>query len=111
MNTQSNGKGAGAKPRTAKSSLRRASTGEAADIPTEDNHMSEEIKRPKNQGVGTLPRDGFVLTVDGKMKTRFETETEATAEASKLKQRFPVIQVAVYDAAARVYTPVNAPAE
>ena len=45
------------------------------------------------------------------MKTRFETETEATAEASKLKQRFPVIQVAVYDAAARVYTPVNAPAE
>jgi hypothetical protein len=31
------------------------------------------------------------------------------AAAVKLKQRYPVIQVAIYDATARAYSPVNLP--
>jgi hypothetical protein len=55
-----------------------------------------------------MPTDGFVLAVDGKLKTRFETSKEAMTAGAKLKESYPVIQVAVYDAAARKYTPVQA---
>jgi hypothetical protein len=54
-----------------------------------------------------VPTDGYVLSVDGKLKARYETANEAAAEGSKLKQSFPMIQVAVYDAAQRNYTPVE----
>lgn len=110
MKTPSTGKAAGAKPRIAQG-LPRATAGETIDTATEKHHVSEETKRPKNPGADIMPKDGFVLTIDGKMKARYETEAEASAAATGLKQRFPVVQVAVYDAAARVYTPVNAPAE
>ena len=72
--------------------------------------MSEEARTPVNPRANVMPRDGFVLTIDGKMKTRYETEAEATAAGSALKQRFPVIQVSVYDAAGHVYTLVKEPA-
>ena len=52
-----------------------------------------------------------MLTIDGKMKARYDTAEDALAAGTKLKQRYPVIQVAVYDAAARAYTMVNAPTE
>jgi hypothetical protein len=55
------------------------------------------------------PTDGFVLTVDGKMKTRFDTSDEAMAASLKLKQDYPVVQVAVFDATARTYIPVELP--
>ena len=76
----------------------------AAAMPT---NGGEEIKKPKNLSANTMPTDGFALSVDGKLKTKYETEKEATAAASKLKQSYPVVQVAVYDAAERVYTPVE----
>lgn len=100
-----------AKPPTATARLRRATPGEAADTATEEHHVSEESKRPTNLRADILPKDGFVLTIDGKMKGRYDTAEEALAAGSKLKQSYPVIQVAVYDAAARVYTLVNAPSE
>ena len=53
-----------------------------------------------------MPIDGFVLSVDGKLKKRYDTSEEAMTAGSKLKQDFPVVQVAVYDASERVYTPV-----
>jgi len=56
-----------------------------------------------------MPKEGFVLTVDGKMKAIYETEPEATAAAARLKQHFPVIRVAVYDATAQSYTLLTAP--
>jgi hypothetical protein len=76
---------------------------------TKECRMSDETKRPTNLRANVMPTDGYVLTIDGKLKARYETEMEATAEGSKLKQRFPVIQVAVYDAAGRIYTPVDLP--
>lgn len=65
-----------------------------------------ETKKPANLRANAMPIDGFVLSVDGKLKKRYETSEEAVTAGSKLKQDFPVVQVAVYDASERVYTPV-----
>ena len=100
-----------AKPHTAPVRLCRAASGETTDATTEEHHVSEEAKRPTNLRADILPKDGFVLTIDGKMKARYDTAEDALAAGTKLKQRYPVIQVAVYDAAARAYTMVNAPTE
>ena len=70
-------------------------------------NMSQETEKPKNLRANTLPTDGFALCVDGKMKTRYETSQQATAAGLQLKLTYPVIQVTVYDAAARLYTPVE----
>lgn len=71
--------------------------------------MSTEAKKPKNLLANALPTDGFVLAVDGKLKTRFDTAKDATAAAAKLKETYPVIQVAVYDAVERKYSAVETP--
>ena len=67
----------------------------------------EDASKPKKLRANAAPIDGFVLSVDAKFKTRFESSEEAVAAGVKLKQRYPVIQVAIYDAAARVYTPID----
>jgi hypothetical protein len=66
--------------------------------------------KPKNLPANTMPPDGYVLTVDGKLKTRYETETEAIAAGSELKQKFPMIRVSVFEAVGRTYTPVESQA-
>jgi len=68
-----------------------------------------ETKRPANLRADAMPNDGYVLSVDGKLKKRYDTSDEATTAGVKLKQNYPVIQVAVFDAAARSYTPVVLP--
>lgn len=67
----------------------------------------EETGRPKNLLANAVPTDGYILAVDRKMKTRYESSNEAMTAALKLKRSFPLIQIAVYDAAQRVYTPVE----
>ncbi|MGE5215951.1 MAG: hypothetical protein ACM3SP_02985 [Chloroflexota bacterium] len=54
-----------------------------------------------------MPVDGYVLSIDGKLKMRYESSEDAMAAGTKLKQKFPAIQVAVYDAIGRNYTPVD----
>ena len=56
-----------------------------------------------------MPHDGYVLSVDGKLKTRFQTSEDAMTAGLKLKQTYPVIQVSIFDAAARSYAPVVLP--
>jgi len=73
--------------------------------------MSSKTKKPENLRANVTPSDGYVLSVDGKLKARFETSEAAMTAAVKLKQGYPVIQVAVYDATARSYTPVALPEE
>lgn len=73
--------------------------------------MSEEKKKPANLRANSMPTDGYVLSVDGKLKTRYETSKEAMTAGAKLKQSFPMIQIAVYDAAERIYTPLETEAE
>jgi hypothetical protein len=69
--------------------------------------MSQEVKKPANLLANAMPLNGFVLSVDGKLKTRYETSKEAMTAAAKLKETYPVIQVAVYDAVKREYSPVD----
>lgn len=71
--------------------------------------MSQEVKRPTNLRANAMPSDGYVLTVDGKSKARYETEAEALAAGSKLKQTYPVIRVTVFEPITRAYTPVELP--
>jgi len=55
--------------------------------------------QPKNiYRADITPSSGFILEVDGRMKKQFESESEARAEALQLKERFPMLQVKVYDA-------------
>jgi hypothetical protein len=68
----------------------------------------QETKKPKNLRANAVPIDGFVLSVDGKLKTRYESEKDAVAAGAKLKHSYPVIQIAVYDATERKYIPVEA---
>lgn len=72
--------------------------------------MSQDTKKPANLRANAMPTEGYVLAVDGKLKTHFDTASAATAAAIKLKQSFPVLQVAVYDAKERAYTSVEAQA-
>lgn len=82
---------------------------QALKIP-EPKHLEiklQDAKRPANLRADAMPVDGYVLSIDGKLKKRYESAKEATAAGTTLKQRYPVIQVAVYDAAERNYTPVE----
>jgi hypothetical protein len=68
--------------------------------------MNQEAAKPTNLRANAIPTDGFVLSIDGKLKARYETSQEATAAGTKLKQSYPAIQVSVFDAAERTYTPL-----
>jgi hypothetical protein len=50
-----------------------------------------------------------VLSVDRKLKAQFEAPEDAMVAGLRLKQTYPVLQVEVFDAAARSYTPVVLP--
>lgn len=76
--------------------------------PKNEDTKLEETGRPKNLLANAVPTDGYILSVDRKMKTRYESSDEAMTAALKLKQTYPLIQVAVYDAAQRIYTAVDA---
>lgn len=75
--------------------------------PKNEDIKLEETGRPKNLLANAVPTDGYILLVDRKMKTRYESSNEAMTAALKLKQSYPLIQVAVYDASLRMYTAVD----
>jgi len=45
-----------------------------------------------------LPTSGYALVVDGQIKSEFNTHDGALKVARELKERFPMLQVKVYDA-------------
>jgi hypothetical protein len=48
-----------------------------------------------------LPKDGFALEIDGRLKTEFSTKEGAEQGAIELKRRFPMLQIRIYDAASQ----------
>lgn len=68
--------------------------------------MKESEKKQTNLRANARPTDGYVLSVDGKLKQRYETSSEAVSAGEKLKERYPVIQVAIFNAAEQTYTSV-----
>ena len=95
-------------PKTQTLKIQEPKSSEAPKVqePKEEIKL-QETKRPANLRANAMPVDGFVLSIDGKLKTRYESAKDAAAAGAKLKQSYPVIQVAVYDATARVYTPIE----
>ena len=48
--------------------------------------------------VDLLPTSGYALVVDGQAKKEFDTRDRALKAARELKERFPRLQVKVFDA-------------
>jgi hypothetical protein len=71
--------------------------------------MNSKSEKPAIPRADTVPADGYVLSVDGKLKAKFEASEEALAAGLKLKQAYPILQVQVFDAQARSYIPVLLP--
>src|SRR5450759_4758659 len=65
--------------------------------------------RPKNLKANILSTEGYVLEIDGKFKTEYVTSEEALKAGLELKEKYPQIQVKVYDAKERTRTPVELP--
>ena len=75
--------------------------------PKNQEMTPQDTRKPANLRANAMPIDGFVLSVDGKFKTRYETATDAATAGAKLKQNYPVIQIAIYDASERTYSPIE----
>ena len=72
--------------------------------------MSEpDDKRPRNLRGDAFPVEGFAVTVDGKIKSQYPALADAMKVGLELKTKYPVIQVTIYDAAAKTRTPVELP--
>ena len=54
-----------------------------------------------------LPVTGYAILVDGCVKAELSTKDGAESGARDLKRRFPVLQVKVYDAQAKIDHEIN----
>ena len=76
------------------------------EMPVQDEPQAANIGR-----ADIIPKSGYILEIDGRMKNRFESESDARAEAIQLKARFPMLQVKIYDAVEKTRTLVSAAAD
>ncbi|MFL5239642.1 MAG: hypothetical protein ACJ8EL_19010 [Rhizomicrobium sp.] len=64
--------------------------------------------QPRNvQRADVAPADGFSLVVDGHFKTHYDDEKAAQEAGAQLFSRFPMLQVLIYDAAAKTRSPLQ----
>jgi hypothetical protein len=63
--------------------------------------------RPKNPSANLRPTEGYILEVDGKFKSEYESSAAAMKVGLELKKKYPHIQIKVYDAKERTRTPVE----
>lgn len=54
--------------------------------------------RPKNPSANVMPTEGFVLQIDGKFKSQYDSPEQAMKAGLELKKKYPFLQVIVYDA-------------
>jgi hypothetical protein len=66
--------------------------------PAVEEPANNDTTRPKNPSANTIPSEGYILEIDGKFKSEFETSDAAMKSALDLKKKYPQIQVNVYDA-------------
>ncbi len=76
---------------------------------TSEQPVSNGTTRPKNPSANVLPSEGYVLEIDGKFKSEYETPEQAMKAGLELKKKFPHIQVKVYSAKERTRTAVELP--
>jgi hypothetical protein len=65
------------------------------------------MPRPKNLSANLLPTKGYILEIDGKFKTEYETAEAALKAGLELKTKYQNVQVMVYGAKERTRTPVK----
>ena len=75
--------------------------------PPVEQPASSDTRRPKNASASTIPSEGYVLEIDGKLKSEFETSEAAMKSALELKKKYPQIRINVYDATERARTLVE----
>jgi hypothetical protein len=80
-------------------------------IETKPNTPSADVPttRPKNPPANARPIEGYILEVDGKFKSDYESSPAAMRVGLELKKRYPQIQVKVYDAKERTRTAIELP--
>jgi hypothetical protein len=69
--------------------------------------IHEEIQPRNVTRADLVMNEGFGLEVDGRMKKIFSTLAEAQKRARNLKAEYPMLQVKVFDAAAKTRTLVE----
>jgi hypothetical protein len=74
-----------------------------------DKPVSNGGMRPKNPAANVLPTEGYVLEIDGKLKSEYATSEQASKAGSELKKKYPQIQVKIFDAKARTRIAVELP--
>lgn len=74
---------------------------------TAEQNVSTDTKRPKNPSANTLPTEGFVLEIDGKLKSEHATSEAAMKAGLELKMKYPHIRIVMYGAEQRTRTPVE----
>ena len=74
---------------------------------TTEQPTNNSTARPKNRSANVLPTEGYVLEIDGKFKSEYETSGQAMKAGLELKKKFPYIQVKLYDAKERTRTLVE----
>jgi hypothetical protein len=75
--------------------------------PTAEETANNDTTMPKNLSANSIPSKGYVLEIDGKFKSEFETSDAAMKSALDLKKKYPQIQVNVYDAKEHARTLVD----
>ena len=73
----------------------------------ESHGVETEEQRPRNIPANTYPTEGFSLEVDAKIKSQHPTLEAAMEIGAELKRKFPMVQVTIYDAAAKTRTLVQ----
>ena len=64
-----------------------------------------EEQQPRNiQRADIAPANGYAMVVDGHFKTQFSEDDAAKKAATELLANFPMLQVEIYDAAAKTRT-------
>ena len=66
--------------------------------------------KARRLSANAMPVDRYVLVVDGKFKTQFESSKNAMFAGLELKQKYPVIRIEIFNAMERSYAPL-APVE
>jgi hypothetical protein len=70
--------------------------------------LQAQEQQPKNiQRADIAPTSGFALVVDGHFKAQFESGAAANKAAEELLGKYPMLQVAIYDASAKVRTQIK----
>lgn len=69
--------------------------------------LVDEVQPKIAERADLLPAEGFSLVVDGHFKTRFDNEKAAQEAGAELFRKFPMLQILIYDAAARTRSPLQ----